>query len=65
MAEGSGISQRVHTSHLSASNDGASQGSTQEVSLLVNGVALNSAVAQLLNELLAEILDDPAVNISV
>lgn len=49
----------ILTSHLSASNDGSGQRCSQKVSLLVDGVALNCAVAELINELLAEILNDP------
>lgn len=64
MPEGSNVGLGFHTSHLSAGNDGASQRCTQEVSLLVDGIALNSTEAELVNELLAKILDDPAVNVS-
>lgn len=59
------LNVEIRTSHLSAGNDGASQRSTQKVPLLVDGIALNSAEAELLNELLAEVLDDPVVCMSV
>lgn len=55
---------RRHTLHLSTSNDGAGQRGAEKVALLVDGIALNSTEAQLLDELLTEILDDP-VNLSV
>lgn len=52
---------RLHllTSHLSAGNDRTGQRCSKEVSLLVDGVALNGAEAELIHELLAKILDDP------
>ena len=45
-------------SDLCASDDWTSQTGTQEVATLVRGVALNSAEAELLNELFLEIEDD-------
>lgn len=45
--------------HLGTSDDRASQGGTKQVSSLVDGVALDSAKAQLVHKLLLKILDDP------
>jgi hypothetical protein len=43
---------------LCASNDWASQAGSEEVSAFVRGIALDSAEAELLNELLLEVEDD-------
>jgi hypothetical protein len=43
---------------LSTSNDGTGQGGTQEVTVLVDSVAADGAVNDLLDELLLEVLDD-------
>lgn len=40
---------------MSAGNDGASQRGTEEVDVLVDGVASNSGEAELLNELAADV----------
>lgn len=49
----------IHTSHLSAGDDRAGQRCSKQVSLFVDSVALDSAEAELVDELLAEILNDP------
>lgn len=43
---------------LSAGNDGAGERGAQEVAVLVDGIALDGAVDNLLDELLLEVLDD-------
>jgi hypothetical protein len=43
---------------LSAGDDGAGQRGAQKVAILVNGVAADGAVHNLLDELLLEVLDD-------
>lgn len=65
MPEEGGFLSGLHTSHLSAGNDGTSKGGTQEISLLVDGIALDSAEAKLIDELLAEVLNDPVIYASV
>lgn len=55
---------RILTSHLSTSDDGPGQRCAKKVSLLVDSVALNCAEAELIHEFLAEILDDPFVDVS-
>lgn len=50
--------------HLGTSDDRASQGGTEQIPPLVDGVALNSAEAQFVDELLLEVLNDPAILIS-
>lgn len=54
----------ILTSHLSASDDRSGQRCSEKVPLLVDGVALNCAVAELIHELLAEVLDDPILGVS-
>lgn len=44
-------------SDLRSGNDWASQRGTQEVDVLVDGIALNSGVAELLDKLLPQVLD--------
>lgn len=52
------------TSHLSAGNDRTGQRCSKEVSLLVDSIALNGAEAELIHELLAQVLDDPVLVVS-
>jgi hypothetical protein len=46
---------------LGTGNDGPSQGRSQEVAVLEDGIALNGAEYNLLDELLLEVLDDHAL----
>lgn len=49
----------LSNTHLGTSDDRASQRGAEQIPTLVDGVALNGAEAQLVDELLLEILNDP------
>lgn len=55
----------VLTSHLSAGNDWTGQRCSKEVPLLVDSIALNGAEAELIHKLLAQVLDDPVLGVSM
>ena len=48
----------LSNANLSASDNGTSEGSAEEVSVLIDGIALNGSEDDLLNELFLKVLND-------